>query len=421
MDVYKKHILRGSDGDTLTTSDSQILRVLDKSDITIEGLEKVIKYPKVKPCFRLLVLNHDDTDNYEIPQEDILLDSGNYSEEYNQGQRRSLTISLINDSGKYTPSINSLWYNTKFRFEVGLQYEDVIKWFSKGCFVASNITSANSGSQKQTSLQLSDKFAILTGKKGTLETSYEIPQGSDIKNVINDILALDTGNGESLDIKPIMYDTFFVGKVMPYTLSKDSGATFGDIILDLAHILDAECFYDDYGHLCFVSMNNASNDISKPILWRFKEHDLEFGDIEVSYDGDRAVNTIYVVGDSINGSIYRGFAENTNPASPLRVEQIGRRAAPPVSDSNIYSDELAQGRAQWELRQVTFQYTGVNIRSFFVPTLFVNSIILVDNEFYNWTSEKLLIHSLSFNMGSNAAMSIKATNIDDLPFTGRVV
>jgi len=47
-------------------------------------------------------------------------------------------------------------------------------------------------------------------------------------------------------------------------------------------------------------------------------------------------------------------------------------------------------------------------------------MILVDNEFYNWKSEKLLIHSLSFSIGSNPVMNIKATNINDLPFTRRV-
>ena len=420
MDVYKKRILRSSNGAVLTTSEGEILRVLDTSDITVEGLEKIIRYPKVKPCFRLTVLNHDETINYEIPQEDIVLDTGTYTEEYTQGQRKSLTISLINEHGKYTPSVNGLWYDAKFKFDVGLQYKEVTKWFDRGVYVVSNINTSNSNSQKQTVIQLSDKFFTLKGKKGTLDTTYEIPVGSNIQNVIIDILSMDTGNGEVLDIKPIMYDTFFEDKVMPYTLSKTSGATFGDIILDLAYILDAECYYNEYGNLCFVPMYSASTDIHKPILWRFKDYDLEVGDINITYDVENAVNTIYVVGDSINGAIFRGFAENNNMASPLRVEQIGRRINAPISDSNIYTNELAQERAEWELRQITFQYANVDMRSFFIPTLFVNTIILINNEFYNWNSEKLLIHSLSFNIGSNPVMSIKATNINDLPFTGRV-
>ena len=61
----------------------------------------------ISSAFRIYVLYADESINYEIPQEDIKL-GGSYSENYQNGQRRSLSFSLYNNSGKYTPTINQL-------------------------------------------------------------------------------------------------------------------------------------------------------------------------------------------------------------------------------------------------------------------------------------------------------------------------
>jgi hypothetical protein len=52
-------------------------------------------------------LNADETERYEIPNEDII--GGSYSENYQSGQRRTLSFQLNNNNGEYTPSINHFW------------------------------------------------------------------------------------------------------------------------------------------------------------------------------------------------------------------------------------------------------------------------------------------------------------------------
>ena len=75
--------------------------------------------PTISQCYRLFLLNPDESIRNEIPQEDLIL-GGSYSENYQNGQRRSLSFSLFNRQKKYTPSINGLWTETKFKQEVGL-------------------------------------------------------------------------------------------------------------------------------------------------------------------------------------------------------------------------------------------------------------------------------------------------------------
>jgi len=53
-------------------------------------IEDHIKSKHIQPRFKIYVLNTDETERYEIPNEDIL--SGSYSENYQSGQRRTLSF-----------------------------------------------------------------------------------------------------------------------------------------------------------------------------------------------------------------------------------------------------------------------------------------------------------------------------------------
>lgn len=416
MDVYKKKILRTSDLNILRTANGEIIRVLDTTALTYEGIEKIIKYPKVKPCYRLYVLFPDETIDYEIPSEDIILNTGSYNENYQQGQRRSLNISLVNIDGKYTPNINALWVDTMFRFDVGLQFYNAIFWMQKGIYIMSNPSTTYNGSDKQVTLQLSDKFARLTGKTGTFETTYELPVDSNIINSLGDLLTLNTGAGYSLDLNPIMYDEKFKASTTPYTLTKDVGSAVGDMTLDLATILSAECFYNVNGNLCLIDINETATDIIKPTIWHYKEGDYEFRDRNISHNFDDYINEVHVIGDNINGAIYTAVAQNNNPVSPISLLSSRKRVLV-ITDTNINTDTKAQDRANKELRDRNFASATISMKVPFNPLLLVNNIIEVDDEFFGWKNQKLIIKSISYNIGSANEMNLSCVNYNDLPFT----
>ena len=79
-------------------------------------IQQLLRSSTIRPRFRLFMCNVDGTQRYQIPNEDIVA-GGSYSENYQNGQRRTLSFSLINNDGKYTPGINNIWGNTRIALE----------------------------------------------------------------------------------------------------------------------------------------------------------------------------------------------------------------------------------------------------------------------------------------------------------------
>lgn len=410
MANYSMKALADQTNNVLWSQYGEVLRLVDSSSISMSYLTDVLKRPTIKPRFRLFVLNPDETINYEIPEEDIIINSGNFTENYQNGQRKSVNINLINIDGKYTPSINTIWVHDRFRFDIGLEFDGQVYWFPRGIYILGNPSADHQDSDKQVSLTLVDKFAVLEGKAGTLEATYEIPVDSDIEQAIMGILTLDNGSGYPIDLKPIIYDRAFKGLKMPYTLSKDAGSTLGEMLLEIGTILNAEVYYNSQGNLCFININETTLDIQKASLWDYSDEDRDYGNATANYDFENAINEVHVVGDNINNKIFSAMAKNENPVSPLCIQRIGRRIEY-INDSNIYSDDLAQQRANYELRKFGILKTTMNIQVSFNPLLFVNNLVTITDKYYNLTRERFLIQSISYTIGNESQMTVSCSNI----------
>ena len=162
--IYQIQALADIAREYLKTVYGEYLILTSSSNYDLDGLEKALETGKYEAKFRLFVLHPDETINYEIPQEDIILGSGNYNENYQNGQRRNLNINLVNKNGKYTPSINTIWVHNKFRFDIGISFGGETYWFPRGIFIMGNPSSTHQDSDKQVTLTLEDKFAFLEGK-----------------------------------------------------------------------------------------------------------------------------------------------------------------------------------------------------------------------------------------------------------------
>lgn len=410
MANYSIKALADQTNNVLWSQYGEVLRLVDSSSISMSYLTDVLKRPTIKPRFRLFVLNPDETINYEIPEEDIIVNSGNFTENYQNGQRKSVNINLINVDGKYTPSINTIWVHDRFRFDIGVEFDGQVYWFPRGIYILGNPSADHQDSDKQVGLTLVDKFAVLEGKAGTLEATYEIPVGSDIEQAIMGILTLDNGSGYPIDLKPIIYDRAFKGLKMPYTLSKDAGSTLGEMLLEIGTILNAEVYYNSQGNLCFININETTLDVQKASLWDYSDEDRDYCSATANYDFENAVNEVHVVGDNINNEIFSAMAKNENPVSPLCIQRIGRRIEY-INDSNIYSDDLAQQRANYELRKFGILKTTMNIQVSFNPLLFVNNLITITDKYYNLARERFLIQSISYTIGNESQMTISCSNI----------
>lgn len=384
-----------------------------------QKIEQMVRSHTIYPRFRFFVLNSDETVKYEIPQEDIVL-GGSYSENYQSGQRRTLSLTLNNESGNYTPSVNGFWLGTKISFEVGMalpEDNDTIVWFSKGIYVMTNANPSHSADNKNVSMEFADKFNVLEGASGVLPESYEIPVGTEIEIILQDILAYNKGDGDCLDPKPMIYHSSFKGKTTQTTISESAGATWGSIVLKLAEMLSAEAFYNTEGNLTLVPKVEVTQDGDKPVIFDFFEDEGDFQNNDLSFDMSSIINRVIVIGSNVNGSTCRATAVNDDPSSPLCYQRIGYRTASPVNDSNITSEILAQERADYELRKQIIAKTSISNTVLFNPLLSVNNIVTITDSFFSLQRERVLLQSLSFSIDYTGTMSISSTNIKNLPFT----
>lgn len=383
--------------------------------IDIPSLIKLLKRPVVKPRYRVSVLNPDETVNYVIPFEDIPSDGISYTEEYQSGQRRNITLKLINGDKKYTPSINGIWLTTKFKLDIGLLIKDEVVWFPRGVYVMGDVNLTNLGSDNTVSIQLKDKFSVFEGKMGTLENAYEVEVGSNIEDVLYGIRSFSMGNGYILDYKDIILDPSFIGFKTQSTIRVEEGGNLGQVISELATQLSAEYYYNNVGNLCFYPINETIDDSNKPVIWTFGKLSRNLWDLQLDYKNEEIINVVKVVGDNIDNGIYSAVVTNENPASPICIQQVGRRAAPKYTEANVWSDDLAYDLARYYLRQASFVAVDFSCVVGFNPILTVNNICEVENDFIGAKREKLLITSISFG-SSDGSMSLKLCNTKDLPF-----
>ena len=383
--------------------------------LSISAIKNELSKPIIRPRFRLHWLNEDETVKDILPMEDIV--SGSYNENYQNGQRRNISLTLHNEDKRYTPSINGIWDSVKFSFESGIEIDggEVI-WFPKGIYIVSNVTSSNSSGGKTVNVDLTDKYSIFEGRSGTFETTYSISPGITIQDIITDILNYNRGDGTRLDPKPMVYNSAFLDKKTQATITKEAGSNFGEVLNELATQLSAEVFYDTLGNLTWVPINETSDDIDKPIIYQLYDVEGDFNNNDLSFGMSDIVNRVIVTGATVNGGVCRATALNNDPSSPMCYQRIGYRTADVINDTNITSDILAQERADYELRQKLILKTTASVTTMFNPLLMVNNMVGITDEFYGFEQEKFLIQSLSYSLDASGTMSLSLTNARNLPF-----
>ena len=407
-------------GDVLSLSVMNGDTYLD-SNVSIAELNELINSPILRPRYRIFLLHPDETIDYQIPDEDILLSGSSYSEQYQNGQRRSLSFTLHNSDKKYTPSINTLWAESEFALDLGIEKDDgSIVWKRSGIYVASSLTPSESVDSQTVSVQTGDKFSIFEGKAGTLETSYEIPVGTDIEGAIRGILLSAKGNGYPFDSKPIIYHSGFKGKKTQAKISKSAGETLGSILLELANQLSAEMFYNANGNLTILPTQETTLDIDKPVICYLNDENGDFSGLSFGLQMSNIVNRVVVIGATVNGKVYTATAVNDDSASPLCYQRIGYRTGQIVNDSNITSQDLADDRSKYELRKQLILKSSVSVNISFNPLLSVNNLIEITDEFFGLDHERFLLQGVSCGLDYSGSMSITVSNVRNLPFASRI-
>ena len=212
-----------------------------------------LKQNIIYPVFKVELMDFAENVIGELTQDISQEESGSISINYQQGVRRSCSLTLFNvnenlklKQGKYLLNENGLWVNTKFKLYTGVKVfktqqirreldieneEDLlfqdssgqdedesisllyrkntnttqqdIYWFSQGIYLLTNPSVLKDMSKKTITINGIDKFGVFGSETNfnQTESTYVIEEGSLIGNVITSILNFDTNNGLPLDTK----------------------------------------------------------------------------------------------------------------------------------------------------------------------------------------------------------------------------
>lgn len=380
----------------------------------------LVRNQAIRPRFKLSILYDNENFKRDI-SEYLIAGSGSLQIQYAQGQRRSLNFTLDNSSGIFTPNgINSeIWVNTKFKLELGMEFSNGdIVWNNAGIFVIGTPQAIRQNAQETIDIQCYDKFALLDGTLGgVLDATYEINVGEKIYNVVIDTLLQNNGNNYPIDTKQVIFDSNYINEVTQYTLSKSANDSYGDMLIELADMISCDIYYDTDGHLVFQSGIKDISQVSKPTLWTYKDTEYEYINGHINYDFTSVRNRVTVVGANVNSNngIYVAVAENTNPRSATRIDIIGIRNYY-LEDNNIYSQTLAQDRADYELNKLAIVQQTIDIESTYMIHLDVNNCIELEDDFFQYFDDRFIIQSISIPLSIQSQISIECTNIATLPY-----
>lgn len=379
----------------------------------------LVKAQQIRPRFRLSMLYQDESFKEDI-SDYLILNTGSLNINYQQGQRRSLSFSLDNTTGKFTPDglQGTLWLDSKLKLELGMEFSNGdIVWNSAGVFVVGQPNATRQQATKTVEVQCYDKFALLDGTLGgVLDSTYQVDEGKLVYQVIQETLLQDNGNGYPIDNKEIVFDSSLSDAKTQYTLSKSPNESFGSILTDLADMISCDIYYGVEGNLVVRSGIKDISQVNKPTLWTYSDKEWEYLSNTTTYDFTKVKNKVTVVGaNSNNENVYVQTATNTNPQSPTRVSVIGIKQFY-LEDSNIYSDELAQQRAEWELNRLSILQQTIQVSSSFMIHLDVNNCIAINDGFFDYTDNRFIIQSLGVPLSNDSMISIECTNIASLPY-----
>lgn len=335
---------------------------------------------------------------------DVISGNVNFDASGNSNNRRSGSLTIKNLNKEYIPSSSSkLWISNRVRLRAGLQYNgDKKLWFNQGIYLIGNPNLLSNSVNKEITIQLHDKWCLINGTiSGTLTSKYEIPVGTRIDSVIKSI------------VTSLMYEQKYMIDVCdvltPYTLTIEAGRTISDILIELSNMVSYECFYNPEGYFIFRKALQPEDYEQTPSVWEFKPEGL-YIESNRTLDWDQIRNSVTVYGmyNSDTGEQYIGTAKDETD-SDFSVTAIGERTYY-LSDDNIYNNDLAQQRANYELKNKIMLQENVTISIIPNFSLLEGDIISITDE-NNGCFGNYLIQQISYDMSFNPTMQITAWRI----------
>ncbi len=383
--------------------------------IGFDRLIEVLKGDIVIPVFRLYLLYENEQIRLDA-SEDLV--SGTLNIQYQSGQRRTMSATLVNKDGKWCPKPLSglIWTGSKFRLDTGLLVDGTLYWKQQGIFLLKDPSAARESSNQTISLSLCDKFGLLDGSVyGKTRLKTIIPVGVPMYQSFNTLLSSDRGNGVPYDLKPVIFNSQHLYTNTYYTIRQDAGGTIGDLFIEMGDTISSDVYYDEYGNLTVKSNINEFISSNFPVVYRLTEGDRDILSAGITYNTGQVRNKIIVKGAIVNGYQFSATAVNQNLKSDYCIQYNGE-AAEVINDSKLYSDELCMERGMYELVKRSRGTKTLNMSCTYLPMLDVNQSVIVSYPSLGIYDENYVIDSISMTIGGDANTSLNMTNINEVVF-----
>lgn len=333
---------------------------------------------------------------------------GNISVDANSDIRRtcSLTLTVEKNSQVIAPG-GELWLDKYMKVYVGIdnpRNNNKTVWWNMGIFLINNPNAVYNVNTNQISFEGLDLMAKLTGRRnGQIPAITTVVYAkSKIADVVKKTIT-ELGGFNNY----IIVDR---GYTVPYDIKKDSSSTIYDLLAEIRDIYpNWEMFFDVDGVFHFQPIPQGENE---PVIINFDEFNENLIiSSSINVDFENVKNNIIVYGRLLDNQYQvKATATDTIPTSPFNVNAIGQITYI-IDDENIYSDELAQIRAQYELYLHARMNDCIDIE--IVPIYWLNDVNikmrLTDEE--QGINGDYLIKTLNIPLGINGTMTISATKI----------
>jgi hypothetical protein len=412
--TYKPLKIRTPDGEEKFIVTDKIV----STSVSEQEIINVLKSKIYTRFFRVFLLHDDDSIKEEITNQ--VINTGTLEKTYQQGQTRSISLTIMNPTNIWNPSPTSgkLWANTKFKLQMGLYIGDYVYLIDEGIFVVQDPNLSNEDSNKVVSLQLYDKFALLDGTiNGNIDTDYQIPLGTNLYEAARSLLSLPKDNlGRPYDSQTINFPVKFMNVKTPYTIKKTSSNSIGEILIELATIISCDIYYDGNGHLTFYDVLDDLDYHKRRSMWIYQENANEFFRVSRKDEWSKIRNKYVIKGTNINGRLCKAIVENTNMKSPFNVYSNFGVKMEIIENSLLNTDNLCLENGKYELRKNSMRYISINFNSIFIPHLAPNDLVRWTYTPYGFLNKNFIVQSVSIPLNAKELMSVSITNVEDLPF-----
>ena len=370
------------------------------------------------------------------------LQDGSLSVSLQNGQRRSASVTLSNLDTAFDYNVNKIWFGKRVRLSMGLVLpsgEDF--YLPQGVFYITNPSNLIAYNQRTTTLSLSDKWVYLDGTLfGNLDSSYIIPNSTNIFTAISSILSLsrfDYSNSapseEQIDNVLPVFTSYYNGKTYsanmsdgsiiadipmtntPYEITENKGSSFATLILKLNDMLAGLIGYDATGALRIDPSQDDISDEDKPILHTFSIEGRNLIQISETPEPSNVFNSVLVSGEGLTDNVVWAKASNFDPRSDTNINLIGQKLYT-EDKADYWNAEQCAALARWYLKRKTILQKSVSIQCGQAFHLRENGLVAIQRtDKPGAPLEKHLIQGYSIPLGETGAMTLNCTSVLDLP------